>query len=182
MDETIASEIAAVFSDFLTKGVKQRGVSRKKLVQEIYRYCVAIGRRDQAAFWEHADSDGRLKQWLLKEAQFTKDELSEFLKEKERVPGTIRKALMETAKVLTPLSGGKPPALDLAEKIEARRRVKELHDKGMSFRKAWKKVARDMDKKEITIRRACDPTAAKRGGNRTSAGEAIILFNPDPKN
>ncbi len=186
MNEAIAGQVVRVFSEFLGQATKHRGMPRKKIVKLIHDYCFNAGLKDQAMFWKHANSDPRLKHWLIRQDEITEGELVEFLNQTQKIPGIARKYLEERAKQLTPLSGGKPRALSLGETVEAQCRYKELRAQGTSTRKAWEQIASEMEKRgrevsEHTIRRACDPKEAERSRYATRQKKAAVIYSEPRK-
>lgn len=150
-------------SETLDKAAEMIGIPRIALTSALHRHAIVSKKKSEARLWKSAHSQEELGQWIWRERKkFGANDEIEVLNLSREIPALIRRNLIEIAKSIPASRGGKPPALDFIERWQVRNQVKELHDKGLSKDKAYKKVAKRMGVGAHTVRRVCDKRERER--------------------
>ena len=144
-------------SQALDKSAEMIGLPRAVLARLLRRHATVNNKTWDAKLWESAASDKKLAEWIWRERKkFDARDESEVLRLAREIPGRIRRNLIEIAKSIPASRGGNPPALNLIERWQVRKQVRDLHGKGQARDKAYEIVAKRMAVSKHTVRRYCD--------------------------
>jgi hypothetical protein len=139
------------------------GIPRGSLTGALHRHAVMRKNKWEARLWKSAHSERELGEWIWRERKkFDADDETDVLKLSDEIPTRIRKNLIDIAKSIPAPRGGKPPKLDMFQRWQTQKQVKELRGKGMPIDKAYEEVAKRMSVRmhtsvsAHTVRRACD--------------------------
>jgi len=145
------------------------GIPRGALTGALHRHAVICKNKWEARLWKSAHSENELGKWIWRERRrFDAADETDVLKLSDEIPTRIRKNLIDIAKSIPAPQGGKPPKLDLFQRWQAQKQVKELRRKGLAIDKAYEEVAKQMSVSTHirvsthTVRRVCDKRERER--------------------
>jgi hypothetical protein len=145
------------------------GIPRGALTGALHRHAVICKNKWEARLWKSAHSEDELGKWIWRERRrFDAADETDVLKLSDEIPTRVRKSLIDIAKSIPAPRGGKPPKLDLFQRWQAQRQVKELRGQGLAIDKAYEEVAKQMSASTHTrvsthtVRRACDKRERER--------------------
>ena len=159
---------------------KLTGMRREEIARTFSILNLRRGRKWEAKLWSHTASKDKLRWWIKECAERGGYDENAFVELASFLPLWAKRSLLELAKALPSLPGGKPKALLFRERLEVLRRFRELTQhsdpqKRLPKYKAYTKIAAEFTTANgkcvhpHTIRIICDHrererSRMKRGG------------------